>query len=743
MSESLRRVLAIPDAAKKKRQIPDLARNPGVSSFDTVSGGSAIYRKASCVCGGGCPNCQAKSSDLKVSDPSDAAEIEADRIADTVMRMPAGNPAPAESGSTSSGTIHREFDASNEEEKEETVQRKPLSGSSGIPAQSPAHVHDAVGSGGRPLDQRTRGFFESRMGYDLGGVRIHTDSTAGISARAINAKAYTLGGNIVFGSGQYSPDSESGRHLLAHELAHVVQQRTNHDPALQRRTFREDFATIAFLRGPVWNVHLTITNAPEEDSERLDNFILACHDGALDAARSLGETSSVSTREIRIRIAYSARLNEQAVSQRAFDLAVASLPKPAARAETRPADRRSEVTHLPPDPSEAPVRGETDDQRIRRQANASLRQLSNTVADAGSEGFNRIVLSIENNGREIIPSFYKEDQLPNRPSRDLTSAASVRDFLGVYFDRIVQGRGRWQIIFTRQGNSMSFSRFDLVPEQVPVSDEDELRALGIPNRREIYAQIMAETKQQVIEAGIMIASFGAEQLVLWMVGGVLFRGLGILGRAAFPKLMGLISRGAPAALGSALEVLSVSEKAEFGILMQRVETGTLSAVERSRLGGLLTKVESALPGATTAAELVGSIRIPRVARLAGSNGRMDAELIRRAAEIRATQAGLSLDAFTSYNVAVARVRTANGEIVYLDAGNLPGALHSEEYILAQLKERSYGFAGARVEQIFSERIPCSNCDDIIRRYFGEGVDVFYAVGNQPNRGRLLMEAYGL
>jgi hypothetical protein len=203
-------------------------RNTGVSepipsNLAPVSPSSPIHRKASCACGGGCPNCQAKSNDLKVSDPNDAAEVEADRIADKVMRMPAGNQAPTENRSISPGMIYREFDASKQDEEEETIQRKPLPGSNGIPAQSPAHVHDAVGSGGRALDQGTRGFFESRMGYDFGGVRIHTDSTAGLSARAIDAKAYTAGNNIVFGSGQYSPNSASGMRLLAHELAHVVQ----------------------------------------------------------------------------------------------------------------------------------------------------------------------------------------------------------------------------------------------------------------------------------------------------------------------------------------------------------------------------------------------------------------------------------------------------------------------------------------------------------------------------------------
>lgn len=74
------------------------------------------------------------------------------------------------------------------------------------------------------MAQQTRSFFEPRIGYELSAVRIHTDSSANRSAAAIDARAYTLGNNIVFGNGEYSPDSDSGRHLLAHELAHVVQQ---------------------------------------------------------------------------------------------------------------------------------------------------------------------------------------------------------------------------------------------------------------------------------------------------------------------------------------------------------------------------------------------------------------------------------------------------------------------------------------------------------------------------------------
>lgn len=88
----------------------------------------------------------------------------------------------------------------------------------------PAIVHDVLRSPGHPLDRSTRAFMEPRIGQDLSGVRIHADGKAGDSARAVAALAYTVGQDVVFGSGQYAPHSGMGRRLLAHELAHTVQQ---------------------------------------------------------------------------------------------------------------------------------------------------------------------------------------------------------------------------------------------------------------------------------------------------------------------------------------------------------------------------------------------------------------------------------------------------------------------------------------------------------------------------------------
>jgi hypothetical protein len=87
-------------------------------------------------------------------------------------------------------------------------------------------VSEVVGrSGGQTLDADTRGFMESRFGTDFSDVRVHTGGSAAASARAVQAHAYTVGNDVVFGAGHYQPDTDSGRRMLAHELTHVVQQR--------------------------------------------------------------------------------------------------------------------------------------------------------------------------------------------------------------------------------------------------------------------------------------------------------------------------------------------------------------------------------------------------------------------------------------------------------------------------------------------------------------------------------------
>ncbi len=87
-------------------------------------------------------------------------------------------------------------------------------------------VQSALGSGGRPLDPEVRSDMQGRLGHDFSDVRIHDDGQAHDSAVAVNAHAYTVGSDIVFRSGGYDPNSDAGRTTLAHELTHVVQQRS-------------------------------------------------------------------------------------------------------------------------------------------------------------------------------------------------------------------------------------------------------------------------------------------------------------------------------------------------------------------------------------------------------------------------------------------------------------------------------------------------------------------------------------
>ncbi|HEX9868662.1 MAG TPA: DUF4157 domain-containing protein, partial [Candidatus Tectomicrobia bacterium] len=110
--------------------------------------------------------------------------------------------------------------------RQKCLQRAPLSqqgrgvGGEGVPP----IVHNVLGSPGQPLDPATRAFMEPRFGHDFSHVRVHTDVEAAESARTVNALAYTVGRDVVFGLGQYAPGTVGGQRLLAHELTHVVQQ---------------------------------------------------------------------------------------------------------------------------------------------------------------------------------------------------------------------------------------------------------------------------------------------------------------------------------------------------------------------------------------------------------------------------------------------------------------------------------------------------------------------------------------
>ncbi len=168
---------------------------------------------------------------LKISQPTDEYEQEADRLAEQVMRIPSQSDSVMPMGATKKNEeIDRkcagcELNEKEENEKELNISRKPSAASNSERADE---IRDEVNSvrsgGGSSLDANTKEFMESRFGYDFSDVRIHADESSAMSARSVNALAYAVGNDIVFEQGQYQPRTLEGRKLLAHELTHVVQQ---------------------------------------------------------------------------------------------------------------------------------------------------------------------------------------------------------------------------------------------------------------------------------------------------------------------------------------------------------------------------------------------------------------------------------------------------------------------------------------------------------------------------------------
>jgi hypothetical protein len=138
-----------------------------------------------------------RTSPLALNQPGDADEREADRTAGEALAQPASaGPRAGQGGGAGSG--------------------------SRVAASPP--VRSVLGSPGRPLDSASRDFLRPRFGHDFDGVRVHTGERAATLARSFEARAFTVGHDVVFGAGQYAPETPAGRHLLAHEVTHVTQQ---------------------------------------------------------------------------------------------------------------------------------------------------------------------------------------------------------------------------------------------------------------------------------------------------------------------------------------------------------------------------------------------------------------------------------------------------------------------------------------------------------------------------------------
>ena len=168
------------------------------------------------------PAAGAIQTKLAVNPPGDEYEQEADYVSQQVMRMPE----PQLQRACPCGGECPKCQTKQAGREHERLQTKRVQASATGQIAVPPIVHEVLGAPGQPLDSATRGFMELRFGHDFSRVRVHTDAKAAESARAVNALAYTVGHDMAFGAGQYVPETSEGRQLVAHELAHVVQQST-------------------------------------------------------------------------------------------------------------------------------------------------------------------------------------------------------------------------------------------------------------------------------------------------------------------------------------------------------------------------------------------------------------------------------------------------------------------------------------------------------------------------------------
>lgn len=182
---------------------------------------------------------------LPVSRPDDPEEIEAERMAEQIAaRIEGGGEAPpsaqgAPRPASSSGLVQPACEACTAERRCEAckkkIQRERGADRGATARDQPARVEHPVPPGqGRLLDPEVRRAFEPHFGVNFGRVRVHAGPSAAAAAERLYARAFTVGSNIVFNRGEYAPEAPAGRRLLAHELAHVVQQ-GGAPPAVQRK----------------------------------------------------------------------------------------------------------------------------------------------------------------------------------------------------------------------------------------------------------------------------------------------------------------------------------------------------------------------------------------------------------------------------------------------------------------------------------------------------------------------------
>ena len=193
---------------------------------------------------------------LAIGSPTDALEQEADQVAEHVIGMSdeaSENPPLALSSASGSAAQRKCAACEEEDKKKKKLQTKRTSSADSDKGLDAGMAEQVAGRGGEPLPSELGTYFESRFGLDFSNVRVHTDSEAAEGARAVQARAYTIGHDIVFAQSEYAPETREGKRLLAHELTHVVQQGALGDSLAQGTpSIQRDEQNTCGLRNPLY-----------------------------------------------------------------------------------------------------------------------------------------------------------------------------------------------------------------------------------------------------------------------------------------------------------------------------------------------------------------------------------------------------------------------------------------------------------------------------------------------------------
>jgi len=604
--------------------------------------------------------------------------------------------------------------------REATLQRAAIS--SPPVGQAPPLVHDVLRTPGQPLDAATRGFMEPRFGHDFSRVRVHSDARAAESAQVVNALAYTVGRDVVFGAGQYAPGTPAGRDLLAHELTHVIQQKfappfipsqlkvlddigseqeafqaattiANTQSASKQPIYHQRHSSRQLLRqrrpSQSRTVNTTVRVRWSDDNAEFYRRLLAAL-AHTDGFRQASESALVQPfHDPVIRFHHRYRNLHVDVRDNQFITVHAS-------AIYDPSQRFSSVTQAQVLSEEDVQATEAEERYQAEQAERVQEAVSREPTAGNLEGFLRLSPKV----RGVLDVIVSPDGVQIQSwqaigeeisHRSRGRSASTRAASGSYVQFLSGVRGQYpriyQAEFALRDNAWQMIRYELLAEVIPTppgSQRSEVEPGEELDEGELIIEDIRGTRQLVLStAAMLIAEQDPRRIenIVWAAG-------------------------------------------PFAITK-------LARVARMR-------------GLTRVRNLLRTTRIPPAVPLRRMGTALDPELVRLARDVRVTQAGVTRSAFQQYNVATARVRI-DGEIRYLDSGNLRSGPHSEEWLHSQVTELRRGHRDVVVEQLYSERIPCrGTCGPLLDRGY-PNAEIFFTTraDTAPARARELMEAYGL